>query len=98
MKRVCTAARGAVTDRVFLECLAPLGENLENFRLCGFSKVRTIFLCGGLAGSGEGLNFLQVTSAGGCGVFGRLHRAEHDLGSVFPYCNRSRYDEKTSLY
>jgi len=40
------------------------------------------------------LNLLQVTSGGGCGEFGRLHRADLDLGSVFPYCNRSRRDEK----
>ena len=47
-----------------------------------------------MAGCGEMLNLLQVTSGGGCGEFGRLHRADLDLGSVFPYCNRSRRDEK----
>lgn len=31
----------------------------------------------------------------GCGVFGRLHRAEHYRGSVFPYRNRSRHGEKS---
>ena len=70
MKRVCTAARGPVKDRVFLECLVPLGENLENVRLCGFSKARTTSLVGGLVGFGKRFNYLQVMSAGGCGVFG----------------------------
>ena len=98
MKRACTAALGKVTDGVLLECPVPLGENFESMGFGGFSKARTIFLGGGLVGSGKRFNFLQITSGGGCGVFDGLHRTERDLGSVFPYCNRSRHDEKTSFY
>ena len=57
MKRACTAARVAVTDGVLLECPVPLGENFESVGFGRLSKVRTIFLGGGLAGSGERLNF-----------------------------------------
>ena len=98
MKRACTAARGAVTDGLLLECPVPLGKNFESVGFGGFLKTRTVFFCGRVAGYVEGLNFLQDTPRGGCGVFGRLHRTEHDRGSVFPYCNRSRHDEKTSFY
>ena len=70
MKRACTAARGAVTDGVLLECPLPLGEDFESVVLGGFSKGRTIFLGGELAGSGERLNSLQVRSGRGCGVLG----------------------------
>ena len=95
MKRVCTAARGAFTDGVLLECPIPLGKNFENVRFCGFIKTRTVFFCGGGAGCVERLNLLQVTSGGDCGVFSRLHRTEHDRVSVFLYCDRSRHDEKS---
>lgn len=84
MKRACTAALEEVTDGVLLECPVPLGENVESVGFGGFSKARTIFLGGVLVGSGERLNFLHVTSGGGCGVFSGFRRTQHGRGSVAP--------------
>lgn len=58
MKRACTAARGVVADGVLLECPVPLDRNFESVGFGGFSKTRTVFLGGGLAGCGKRLNFL----------------------------------------